>query len=376
METMKTLFITHEASQTGAPLALLAILKSFKKDNNIQFDVIIIRDGELHKEFSEVADNVFSFYKSPDNRLKTRIIRRFKRFLHIKDDELKFLNHHDYDLIYANTIASLWLGCSIKKRIGKPLIAHIHESEFLLSTYKTEKTMFLMCDKIISVSSLSKDALINKYSIPSSLISVIYPFSPYIDYQNKSTIPYRQDTKESFKIGLSGYCCWVKGTDLLPQVIKRWSELHPNIDAQFIWVGQKTENFEIKLKYELDKLGLQKYLYLAGATNTPMTFFKEFDIFLLLSREDSFPLVALENAYLGKPIISMKGASGINDLLQKEAGIIVPYLSIDGIVNAIYKLYTDKELAKKIGQKAQQLVLTQFNKENSIEAIKNLILNR
>ena len=373
---MKTLFITHEASQTGAPLALLAILKSLKKDNNIQFDVITIRDGELHNNFSEVADNVFVFYKTPDNSLKTRIIRRIKKALHIKEDELKFLNHRHYDLIYANTIASLWLGCAIKKRTGIPLIAHIHESEFLLSTYKAEKTMFQMCDKIISVSSLSKDALVNNYSIPSSTISVVYPFSPFIDYQMISDIPLRKDTKVTFKIGLSGYCCWIKGTDLLPHVIKKWSELHLDINTQFIWVGQKTENFELQLKYELNKLGLQQYLSLVGETKTPMELYQEFDIFLLLSREDSFPLVALENAYLGKPIISMEGASGINDLLKQEAGIIVPYLSIDGIVNAIYQLYTNKELALKIGQKAQQLILTQFNKKKSIESIKNIILDR
>ena len=366
---MKILFISNEPSRTGAPLALLALMKSLSNNREIQFDVLLIRKGDLHKDYVKLAHKVFIHDTTNRNRFLSRIIGKIKRFLNLENYILNILKHKKYDLIYANTIETLSIGCALKQKIKKPLISHIHESEYLLSLYNADSHLLNLCDKIISVSSLSKYALETSYSVSLSKIEVIHPFSPYINYTDIPVDCNETSQNHELIIGLSGYLDWVKGYDLLPLVIKQFAIKHPNIDAQFIWVGSNRENYGKRLRIDLQKLGLQKYLYLAGTTDNPIQYYQSFDIFLLLSREDSFPLVALENAYLGKPIISMEGATGINDLLRQDAGIIVPYLSIDGIVDAIHRLYTDKFLAKRIGKNAQTLVLTQFNKDKSINRI-------
>ena len=86
-------------------------------------------------------------------------------------------------------------------------------------------------------------------------------------------------------------------------------------------------------------------------------------------------MVCLENAILGNPIICMEGASGITDMLNDNAGIIVPYMSLGEISKALYTLYTDKSFASNIAKKAREIALTKFTKKNSAEAIIKLIEN-
>ena len=64
----------------------------------------------------------------------------------------------------------------------------------------------------------------------------------------------------------------------------------------------------------------------------------------MTSREDPFPLVAIEAASLGKPIICFENASGIPELMDGKGGFVVPYMNIDEMMNKIIKLYENKEM--------------------------------
>ena len=53
--TKKVLFISHDASRTGAPLVLLNFLKWFKVNTAIPFLVLLKIDGEMEPEFQELG---------------------------------------------------------------------------------------------------------------------------------------------------------------------------------------------------------------------------------------------------------------------------------------------------------------------------------
>ena len=50
---MKLLFISHEASRTGAPIVLLTFLKWLRKNTSHEIRIIMVRGGELSKEFNQ-----------------------------------------------------------------------------------------------------------------------------------------------------------------------------------------------------------------------------------------------------------------------------------------------------------------------------------
>jgi len=84
-------------------------------------------------------------------------------------------------------------------------------------------------------------------------------------------------------------------------------------------------------------------------------FYSGSDIFLLPSREDSFPSVILEAIDAGLPIVAFKDAGGFQDLLHDDVGILVPYIDLKKMERELYTLLDNPgnlkkhaELSKKI----------------------------
>lgn len=76
------------------------------------------------------------------------------------------------------------------------------------------------------------------------------------------------------------------------------------------------------------------------------------DIFVLTSREDAYPLVCLEAASLGKPILCFADSGGMPEFVENDCGIIVPYLRIDLLAQAIIQLRDDRAKLQQFGANA------------------------
>jgi glycosyltransferase involved in cell wall biosynthesis len=62
------------------------------------------------------------------------------------------------------------------------------------------------------------------------------------------------------------------------------------------------------------------------------------DVFFLSSREDPFPLVMLEAAHVGKPIVGVRASGGVNDFLQGLDELLVESWDVDVLVDKISSL--------------------------------------
>lgn len=80
-------------------------------------------------------------------------------------------------------------------------------------------------------------------------------------------------------------------------------------------------------------MGLSDRLTFVDEVDDPHEWFSALDVFCLPSREDSFPLVALENATIGNPVVCFQGSGGVNDYI--DAGAAVPFLDVDAMADAI-----------------------------------------
>src|SRR5205814_4023764 len=55
------------------------------------------------------------------------------------------------------------------------------------------------------------------------------------------------------------------------------------------------------------------------------------DVFLLSSREDPFPLVALEAAQCGLPILCFADSGGMQEFVEGDAGYVVPAADVEAM---------------------------------------------
>ena len=90
-------------------------------------------------------------------------------------------------------------------------------------------------------------------------------------------------------------------------------------------------------------------LQLLPADNDQETFYKNTDVLFLSSREDPYPLVVLEAAAFAKPAICFKDAGGAPEFVLQDAGIIVPYLDILAVANALLLYQQTPALVREHG---------------------------
>jgi glycosyltransferase involved in cell wall biosynthesis len=380
----RILFISHDGSLTGAPIILLNIFKWHyfeNKKNDTIFDILFLKNGAIVNDFKELNSNIyilpeknnFSFDNEKLLSIFDNLFFTFSYYINYKILILNLKSNH-YKLIYANTTVSLNYSIFLKKIINKNLsiICHCHELKCVIKKsvpdfYNLSKEVY----KFIAVSQMVKDVLVKDYQIEENKINLIYEFSDKI---NNELNPKLETINKKFIVGASGFVHWRKGYDIFIQVARLLFELRPTDNIEFMWVGELDDLHNIVIINDLSNLNLMSKVHFVGIKNDPISFFNNFDIFILPSREDPFPLVCIEVALLGKPIICFEKATGISEVICEGGGYVVPYLNIEKMVEKIL-FYHDNISKLECDSLKVKKLFEQFNSENSCSMIYDTIQN-
>jgi len=363
----KVLFISHDASRTGAPIILLNFLRWFKENASIPFEILLGRGGELEKDFSALAPTSV-FYKDdqgPEIIHKYNILRRIIRRLGINDPASRIrrkLAGAGIGLIYSNTStngnilqALSFLDC--------PAISHIHELEYSLKE-RSDKLDYVLkrTAHFIACSQAVKDNLISRYHISPDNISVIHGFISISDENAISTQHLlRRELKlpeDTFIVGSAGTRHWRKGPDLFMQ-LAHCMRSKLNAPIHFVWLGGGAK--------------FDDYVHFLETKSNPLDYFAGFDLFALTSREDPYPIACLEAASLGKPILCFDKAGGEPEFVEKDCGFVVPSLDVDAMAERVIELYKNRGLLLQFGQNAAQKVRTRHKLEDNAPKILAII---
>ena len=79
----KVLFISHDASRTGAPIVFLHLLRWLRENTTIGIGILLKRGGELENEFNDIAPYYIWDTKSRSN-LSHTIFRKVNKKLKSK----------------------------------------------------------------------------------------------------------------------------------------------------------------------------------------------------------------------------------------------------------------------------------------------------
>ena len=329
----------------------------------------MINGGALEVSFAEVAQATHiwnriipsaspkSIYRIIWERLQYKFTGVLKRKPTNQEIVLNELKNEKFDLIYANTIVSNQLLPILKQYFAAPVISHIHEMPFSIRAYfsnmlNVEYTSLI--DWYICVSKLAAKNVSEEWCLPPDKITLINEF---IDISRISQPAVGADLirnelllKNCFVVGACGTGNWRKGIDLFINISRLFTKNNPGLSVKFIWVGDVSKEVIEGYHYENALLNVESNIIFTGVSATPQNYFQIFDVFLLTSREDPFPLVGLEVAALSKPMVCFAGATGIVELIAEDGGKVVPYANIDTMAAEIFQLFHDKEKLKLMGE--------------------------
>jgi glycosyltransferase involved in cell wall biosynthesis len=138
-------------------------------------------------------------------------------------------------------------------------------------------------------------------------------------------------------------------------VARSVARLDPTRPVHFLWVGGEPQDLA-HLEHDVDRLGLSSTVHFTGARADPSPYFARFDTFLLPSREDPFPLVCLEAAATGIPVVCFAGGGGMPEFVEDDAGAVVGYLDVDAAADRILAFARDEALRSSLGGRAREKV--------------------
>ncbi|WP_413999263.1 glycosyltransferase [Flavobacterium sp. W1B] len=370
----KILFIIHEASETGAPLVINNLLNSsYSKD--YKCFVLSIYGGKIEHNLRDNAQVSVLYVKGQSKDFFHKVIRKFFK---PKNDYLKKLESGFFDLVYINSIASLTRLPSLKFLKKNKTVLHIHEGPILIKNLDAEVLLQKEINnfsKLIFVSDFVKEAIISEHKIDSSKYEVIAPINRWIKgFNSDSELKLLGFAKNSFVVCSSGSMNYTKGVDVFLQIaINVINKANLNRPIYFIWIGTNgSAEIRNHLLADIKKMSLEDNIKILPNTDAIISYFKESDVFLLSSREESYSMVAMENAMCGKPVICFDKGNGTVGFINNENGAVVPYLGIQEAATAILEMYDNPVVLKRKSTAMKKSAL-EFSADNGAVRIFNLI---
>ena len=223
-----------------------------------------------------------------------------------------------FDIIHAHDWTSFPAAIALKKAYGKPLVVHVHITEYDKSgggyvnpqIYHIEREGMLAADRVIVVSEFLKKTCITRYHIPAEKISVVYnspvPMNCRKDIQ-------RRKRKKGKIVMFAGRVTLQKGPDYFVETAKLI--LDKRSDVQFILAGNG--DMLPRLIDRTAELGIIHTFIFTGSYNREQadTLFSIPDVFIMPSVSEPFGLVAYEALINKIPVIVSK-QSGIAEVLE------------------------------------------------------------
>lgn len=239
-----------------------------------------------------------------------------------------------FDLIHAHDWLAYPAGIAAKSMTGKPLVIHVHATDFDRSggsvnprVFEIEKWGMESADQIITVSNLTRNIVINKYGINPNKVTTVYNAVEPVE-EKERTVPKGVNEKI---VTFLGRITMQKGPEYFVEAAKMVLDRMDNV--RFVMAGNgDMMDAMIRRVAELkisDKFNFTGFLKGDDVFNM----FRQSDVFVMPSVSEPFGIVPLEAMQTNVPVI-ISHQSGCSEIL--EHALKVDYWDTPSMANSIY----------------------------------------
>lgn len=322
------------------------------------------------------------FYeKAIENGIQTvTFIQKNRYDLSVLSRVIRFINDHQIDIIHTHGPRANLYGYLIKKKTDVIWMCTVHSdprNDFLgrglqgAIFTKLNIGVLKKADHLFAISERFKDMLID-FQIEPKKITTIYNG---INFNKKKTYNLDELRKElnldktCFVIVMVARFDPVKRHSLAIRSLKRVVKNNPELDIKMLLIGEGPVKKDIEK--EVERLGLEDNILFLGYQNDVAKYYQLADVTLLTSKTESFPLVLLESAREGTPVITTN-VGGVSKMIpNSKYGFIVEKDNEENIAEALQKaieLYKNN-LLEKMGKNFNKYTSTHFSVEAFAESI-------
>ncbi|MDX9905267.1 MAG: glycosyltransferase family 4 protein [Bacteroidales bacterium] len=242
----------------------------------------------------------------------------------------------DFDLIHSHDWLTYPAGIAAKYVSGKPLVIHVHATEFDRSgenvnppVFEIERKGMEEADKIIAVSNFTRNIIIEKYGIPEEKVVTVHNAVEPAEIKEINGAKYVPEKIVTFL----GRITFQKGPDYFIEAARLVLERDPNVRFVMAGSGDLLEKM-IRRVAEL-RMGDKFHFtgFLKGTAVDRMLAMS--DVFVMPSVSEPFGIVPLEAMRSNVPVVISK-QSGVSEVLKHA--LKVDFWDVHGMADAIYSV--------------------------------------
>ncbi|MBN1823299.1 MAG: glycosyltransferase [Endomicrobiales bacterium] len=346
----KIYFLTTNLNIGGSERFLECLVAHLKGGNDITVGYIN-RNGEIGRRIERSGVNV----EKSGNPLELA----------------KTLKKNGYDCILTFLYWGHIFGRLAGRLSGTKVMAFQQAIDIWKNPFYTliDKSTLRWCDMVVANSHAAENRLVGVEGIDRSRVRVVHNG---VDFKRFDRRPDKREELRSalgIEKGRKAVICvarlhYDKGTDYLPEIARGVS------DAIFVIAGDGPQRRLIENR--IKKYGIERRFRLLGMREDVQDLLPACDVFLLPSREESFPQAALEAMAAGLPVIAAK-VGGIGELVEDgREGILVEPGNASGYRDAVIELAGNEDRRKEYAENAYKKSRG-FSSEKMFDSIDNAL---
>lgn len=258
------------------------------------------------------------------------IVSQAERYAHFC---LAATRHIKFDIIHAHDWMTYPAGLLIARASGKPLVAHIHSTEFDRSgehvnqrIYDIERRGMHGAMRVIAVSQLTKNLVVRRYGVPEQRVEVVYNG---VDLEPGQVGIAGIESRDKIVLYF-GRITYQKGPEYFIQAAKRVLEVMPDVKFVVAGSGDQAKNM-IEMAANL---GIGHKVLFTGFLrgNDIKKVFSLADLYVMPSVSEPFGIAPLEAMSHNVPALISR-SSGVSEVLSHV--LKVDFWDIDDMANKI-----------------------------------------
>jgi glycosyltransferase involved in cell wall biosynthesis len=277
---------------------------------------------------------------------------------------------NDFDIIHAHDWLAYPAGIAAMEASGKPLVIHVHATDFDRSggnvnpdVYNIEKRGMDAATKIITVSNLTRDIVINRYNIHPDKVETVYNAVEPVSLTGESTAMKGFDEKV---VTFLGRITMQKGPEYFIEAANKVLKVMDNVRFVMAGSGDMME----RMMRRAAALKITDRFHFTG-------FLKGRDVFTMLEMSDVYIMPSVSEPFGISPLEAMQ--SNVPVIISKQSGVAeilthavkTDFWDIDAMADAIYGILNYPELAKMIIKNGKEEVI-RLKWDNSARHVRDI----
>lgn len=275
-------------------------------------------------------------------------------------------SEHSFDVIHAHDWLCYPAGIAAKEASGKPLVVHVHATDFDRSggscnptVFDIEKRGMEAADKVITVSNLTRNTVIEKYGIPAEKVVTVYNAVDPLRNEMKNFAPKGLDEKI---VTFLGRITMQKGPEYFIETAYKVLQKMDNV--RFVMAGNgdmmdKMIRRAASLKI-MDKFSFTGFL----RGQDVYSMLNMSDLYVMPSVSEPFGISPLEAMQTGVPVL-ISHQSGVAEILTYA--LKTDFWDVDAMADAIYGVLNYPALGKMFSKYGKEEVDALMWENSAIE---------